>query len=136
MPADFRTLCTTRLEEARTLLAAGQPSGAYYLTGYAVECALKACITRDFRAFSMPNKRLVEKAHTHDLAELLKLANLGIPHDAALSADPHFAVNWATVKDWSEASRYEEWSIPQASDLFLAASDVSHGVVPWIQQQW
>ena len=42
--ADFQRLADVRIDEAGVLLAAGRWSGAYYLAGYAVECALKACI--------------------------------------------------------------------------------------------
>ena len=34
---DLRLLARTRLAEAKTLLGAGHPDGAYYLAGYAVE---------------------------------------------------------------------------------------------------
>jgi HEPN domain-containing protein len=43
---DFQELAEERLEDARPLLDAGRFSGAYYLAGYAVECALQACIAR------------------------------------------------------------------------------------------
>jgi HEPN domain-containing protein len=41
---DSQKLASLRLREAKALLAAGFPEGAYYLAGYAVECALKACL--------------------------------------------------------------------------------------------
>ena len=43
---DLRELALLRLKEAQVLLANGCWSGAYYLAGYAVECALKACIAK------------------------------------------------------------------------------------------
>jgi HEPN domain-containing protein len=39
---DFQELALVRLNEAKVLLDAGHFDGAYYLAGYAVECALKA----------------------------------------------------------------------------------------------
>jgi hypothetical protein len=36
---DLRALSRVRLSEASALLKAGLPDGAYYLAGYAVECA-------------------------------------------------------------------------------------------------
>lgn len=51
---EFRELTTLRLAEARALLDAGLPDGAYYLAGYAVECALKACISRQTRQHDFP----------------------------------------------------------------------------------
>jgi hypothetical protein len=40
----MRKLAMARLAEARILLDAGEFSGAYYLAGYAIECAIKARI--------------------------------------------------------------------------------------------
>jgi len=39
---DLQQLAELRLKESKALFAAGFPEGAYYLAGYAVECALKA----------------------------------------------------------------------------------------------
>jgi HEPN domain-containing protein len=44
--ADLQSLSNLRLADARALLSAGRFAAAYYLAGYAVECALKACIAR------------------------------------------------------------------------------------------
>ncbi len=43
---DFERLTEERVNDARALLAAGRWPAAYYLAGYAVECALKACIAK------------------------------------------------------------------------------------------
>ena len=32
---------------------------AYYMIGYCVECALKACIAKQIRRFDFPDKKLV-----------------------------------------------------------------------------
>jgi hypothetical protein len=45
--ATFQQLAELRLAEARALHAEGLYSGAYYLAGYAIECALKAKIAAD-----------------------------------------------------------------------------------------
>jgi hypothetical protein len=37
---DFQKIAELRLGESKALLAAGFPDGAYYLSGYAVECDL------------------------------------------------------------------------------------------------
>jgi len=39
-----------REREAKALLAASEWSGAYYLSGYAVECGLKAVLASQFKA--------------------------------------------------------------------------------------
>lgn len=48
---DLRELALLRLKEAQVLFANGCWSGAYYLAGYAIECALKACIAKKTERF-------------------------------------------------------------------------------------
>jgi hypothetical protein len=125
-----------RVREAAVLLRGSEWSGAYYLVGYAVECALKACLTREFRSWHMPDKNAVSKAHTHDLQNLASQCNLDqliITHGRT---DGAFDVNWALVKDWSEESRYRAWTETNARDLYRAVSDRAHGVLPWVKSQW
>jgi len=43
---DLQALSRIRLTEAKALLRLGHYDGAYYLAGYAAECALKACIAK------------------------------------------------------------------------------------------
>ena len=65
-----------RLKEARVLLRNGNYDGAYYLSGYVVECALKACIAKHTRRSEFPDRKTVEASHTHKLEELMKVAQL------------------------------------------------------------
>jgi hypothetical protein len=44
--AELQRLAKERISDAKVLLAARHWSAAYYLAGYAVECALKACIAK------------------------------------------------------------------------------------------
>ena len=44
--AEFQQLAEQRLLEAKALLDQGKWDGAYYLAGYAVELALKACVIK------------------------------------------------------------------------------------------
>ncbi|MGD9838066.1 MAG: hypothetical protein AB7F72_05030 [Afipia sp.] len=74
--ATFQQLAESRLAEAKLLSANGLSSGAYYLAGYAVECALKARIASDFRANEIPDLKRVQKIYSHDLTSLLSLAGL------------------------------------------------------------
>jgi hypothetical protein len=83
----FQQLAESRLAEARLLLANGLPSGAYYLAGYAVECALKARIAAEFRANEIPDKSRVNSIYTHNLRELLGLAGLKEELEADMAAD-------------------------------------------------
>jgi HEPN domain-containing protein len=42
----LQNLARIRLKDAKALLGRKRWSGAYYLCGYVIECALKACILR------------------------------------------------------------------------------------------
>src|SRR5205807_5441492 len=54
--ADFHKLTEIRMREAKVLLDRKCDEGAYYLAGYAVECALKACIAKKTLAHDFPPK--------------------------------------------------------------------------------
>ena len=97
--AGFQQLAELRLQEAKALLAAGFPDGAYYLAGYAVECALKACIARKTREFDFPEKKRVNDSHTHDLEKLLILAGLLEDLRLEFAAKPDMEMFWGIVRD-------------------------------------
>ncbi len=132
---DFQELTRIRIREARHLLQGGQFDGAYYLAGYAVECALKACIAKKTRRHEWPEKAFVDKIHTHKLGELVKAVGLENDLDQEMR-NANFAANWATVKEWSEQSRYRRWTEVQAQDLYNAVTNRYHGVLRWIKQYW
>ena len=46
----------SELKRQKALLDGGYPAGAYYLMGYAVECALKACIAKQTKRYDFPPK--------------------------------------------------------------------------------
>ena len=46
--SDFQKLAEDRIADAGALFEAHRYDAAYYLAGYAVECALKACIAKRF----------------------------------------------------------------------------------------
>ncbi len=71
--AELQRLANERIQDARALLAARRWSAAYYLAGYAVECALKACIAKLMKAEDFPDKSFAEKCWTHDLDRLVVL---------------------------------------------------------------
>jgi hypothetical protein len=134
--ADLRGICQTRLREAKLLFREGEYSGAYYLAGYVIECAFKVCITKGFKKYEMPDKKLVSDSHTHNLELLAKLAGL----DGALAQegtnDPDFQINWNLIRDWTEAARYRYWTKGDAEEILKAIGDRNHGVLRWIKQHW
>ncbi len=134
---DFQQLATLRLEEAKALLDAGYPAGGYYLTGYAIECALKACIAKKTKEHDFPPKpRVVNNIYSHDLKTLLQGADRGAlltrdaPQGSALDK------NWAAVLLWSPESRYQIVPQQDAQDLHTAVADPAEGVLAWLQRNW
>ncbi len=132
----FQELTRKRLREARLLLRNRQYDGAYYLAGLAVECGLKACISRQTRRHDFPSKDVVVQSYTHDLTKLLKTAGLERDLDSESRANTAFAANWAVVKDWAIESRYTSNGRQKAEDLYGAVTARQHGVMSWIRQLW
>jgi len=133
---DFQSLSRVRAKEAEALLGFGLNDGAYYLAGYAVECALKACIAKGTRRHEFPDRKKVEASHTHKLGDLVKLANLEKARLNRITADSEFGRNRDLVQEWSEHSRYNRYSAADARALVAAVNDRRHGVVAWIKPHW
>ena len=134
--ADFQRLADIRVLDASALLAANQWSGAYYMAGYAIECALKACIARLVGQFDFPDKELANKSFTHEIEALVSVAGLKLDRDNDAKANSTLAQNWTIVKNWNERARYAIWTELQARELHLAVTDVTNGVLPWIKCRW
>ena len=134
--ADLQRLSNTRLREARILFASGESSGAYYLAGYAVECALKACFAKSVKRYDFPDRNTSGKVFTHRLSELAKLANLESELLTHKQANSRFAAGWELVCRWTEESRYFIWSRNDAEAILDAITRRRDGVLPWIKQRW
>jgi hypothetical protein len=137
--ADWQRLAEERARDAQALLAVSQWSGAYYLGGYAVECGLKSCVL--VRVLRAPesiflDKRFSEKCWTHDLEELVKLADLVAVRDADVAANLMLDASWKHVSDWSEQDRYRIKTEVEARELVAAVTDHVNGVLPWIKARW
>ena len=133
---DFQELAEIRLADARALLRAKRYDGAYYLAGYAVECALKACIARGVKRHDFPDRVLANKVYTHDLAELLRLAEIKKKFEREQKKDPELGISWIVVKDWTEQSRYQKHGEQIAEKMVNAVSDPRHGVLQCLREFW
>jgi len=133
---DLRDLAEVRIREARALFRTRHYDGAYYLTGYAVECALKACIAKRTKRYDFPEKRIVIDSHTHDISQLIKVSGLQAALEAEMRRDPAFEVNWAIVKDWNEGTRYSRHDVQAATSIIDAVTDRRHGVFRWLRHHW
>lgn len=127
---DFQKLAEIRLKDADVLLENRQFDGAYYLSGYVIECALKACIAKKTKQYDFPpNANTVKKVYTHNLTGLIGEAGLRVDGSIA-------EISWTVVKDWSEQHRYLTHTELEARDLFAAVADPNEGVFQWIKQYW
>lgn len=124
--------------DAEALLAAGRWSAVYYLTGYAVECGLKACVLAyvERTGAIFLDRKFAEKCWTHDVESLVKAADLEATRGLDVATNPALRANWARVKDWSETSRYQQKTEAEARLLFEAVAEAANGVLPWIRIRW
>lgn len=132
----LKNISRQRVKEARSLLDERHWPGAYYLIGYAVECALKACVAKQVNRFDFPDRKLANAAYTHNLEKLVKVAGLAQTFDIDRESNQRLEVNWAVVKDWDVLTRYEITTTEaQARDMFSACTG-RNGILPWIKKRW
>jgi hypothetical protein len=134
---ELQLISRMRRKEAAILLKEKQYTGAYYVLGYSIECALKACIAKQTQRFDFPNKEVANKAHVHNLEQLLKIAGLELQLQADIRINNQLAVNWSIAKDWNEASRYSiSKSEREAKDFYTACTSNRNGILSWIKEKW
>ncbi len=134
--SDFQKLTELRVREAKKLLENSCFEGAYYLLGYAVECAFKACIAKQTRRYDFPAKNFASSVYTHDLSKLLKSSGLEQKLQSSISKNATLEINWAIAKDWSEDKRYSSGITEQeAKDFHSAILSRSNGVLIWLRKQ-
>lgn len=135
--ADLQQLADLRLRDANALMTSGQWDAAYYLLGYCVECALKACVAKQFLQHEVPDRKLVNSFYTHRLDELLTISSVKSQLESRTAADSTFAINWNTVGEWTEGVRYE-MGVTQAlaRGMYDAVTNNASGILPWLKTQW
>jgi HEPN domain-containing protein len=94
---DFAKLASRRLEDARALHAAGRYEGAVYLSGYAIEFALKARICKHLGWKVFRDDLATMK--THDLNVLVSFTGLENERES-------FITEWSNVSEWRPEMRY------------------------------
>ena len=134
---DLQTLSDLRVKEATALFDQGLFDGAYYLLGYAMECALKSCIARQFRQYDFPDKKLVLDSYTHELEKLLSVSGLKEKLETELKNNPAMEFNWGAVKDWSEKARYHYGKGKiESLDFYNAVTEEGTGILSWLKNWW
>jgi len=132
---DFQRLTELRAKEAITLARSRNQQGAYYLAGFAVECALKACIAKKTKRHDFPaDAKHARRVYSHDLTELLKLADLDNQLDRDMRGNPQLAANWGVVKAWRVDCRYETSGL-NGKDM-VDSLDSPDRVLTWIKLRW
>ena len=132
---EFQRLADLRAEEARILVRSRKQQGAYYLAGYAVECALKACIAKQTKRHEFPPKYdYVRNLYTHDLNKLLRHAALDKQLENDMKASVALANNWNVVKIWEEKTRYVVSGL-KGTDMYTALMGPD-GVLTWLKKYW
>jgi len=132
---EFQQLARMRLKDARVLMQRGSVEGAYYLTGLAVECAVKACIAKNTKRHDFPpNQSTVRDIYTHDLIKLMKAAGLQTALDTETTRNNSFDKSWGVVKVWNVDSRYMTTGL-NARDLYRAVVG-RDGVMQRLRRRW
>jgi HEPN domain-containing protein len=134
---DFQQLALIRLKEAKVLFDNKCYSGSFYLSGYTVECALKACIAKKTKRFEFPEREFVNQIHTHKLNQLISLLGLKRDLDNEINNNVVFASYWGYLKDWDVKVRYDRnVKRQQALDAINAISDNQNGILKWLKNFW
>lgn len=134
---EFQLIAETRIEEATILFETKLYSGAYYLAGYALECGIKACLSKQIAEHKIPKKKFITDLYTNDLLKLIKLDDaLSNSYDLESKNNIDFLMNWTLVKDWNESARYRTFDKEEAQELIKAITTTKGGMLPWVQQYW
>ena len=134
--SDLEKLTQLRFDDAVLLLQANRCSSAYYLAGYTLELALKACIASLFQTNTIPDRAFVNAIYVHKLELLLNTSGLRGEFDRDARANPQLAAHWAIANNWTEESRYAFWDPVSAASLVTAIGDQTNGVLPWVKTHW
>ena len=111
------------------------------MAGYAIECAIKACIAKDMGQYPFPayikENDLRQKYYTHDLLALVESAGLKDILRSDRVANQTFNLYWKIVTDWSEEARYiTNITRQQAENIIQAIEDPVEGVLLWLKKHW
>lgn len=133
----LQLLADSRVEEAKVLLQNKHWTGAYYLTGLGVECALKSSLARAVQRHDFPDKSFINRAYTHNLEELAKLdSELWIRLNDEITTDVALRDNWRTVRQWDDEKRYAVVDEAEAVSLYSATTEGVSGMLEWIRRRW
>lgn len=137
--AGWQEMSKRWLKAGKALLLAKCWPAAYSVTGYALEFGLKSCLLVHVGAKPeaiFEDRKFSDKAWTHSIVDLVKLAKLEPDLAAQSATNPLFGQNWTVAKEWNERSRYQAANHRKAKKLFKAITDKKDGVMQWIKARW
>jgi HEPN domain-containing protein len=147
--AELQAMAEERVKDAKALLDGGRWEFAYYAAGYAVECALKACLLARMihTAWVFQEKWDAKQCLTHEFEKLIDLAGLRVELNNKLAASAAaapaggprggaFTVYWGKSVLWKVESRYQPRTEAEARGLYEAITHDPDGVLPWIKNFW
>jgi hypothetical protein len=85
--AKLRGMAQERIEDAKILIDGGRWWFGYYVSGYAVECALKACVLAQMVGTGwvfLEDEKKLRECRTHDFMRLISIAGMHDPLNARL----------------------------------------------------
>ncbi|GAB2792978.1 hypothetical protein GCM10027275_42460 [Rhabdobacter roseus] len=133
---ELKLMAQERLDEAQLLYVNTFFSGAYYLSGYAIELGLKAVICKRLNIEMFDGQAPGKVAKTfqiHELPDLIILSGLHQNLEKLKNEDVNFAKTWSIVSGWSEQRRYEYGCKLHTAKKFLDSVVL---FMSWIQQYW
>ncbi len=134
---DLQKLSQAKLDDAQLLYGNERYSNAYYLAGYSIELALKACIARQISSETLPDSKFNREVYSgHDLAKLVKLAGLACDHKEREDRDPDFAAGWAIIVEWNPDTRYTHSDKDSTQILLESIQNPTKGILSWIRNYW
>ena len=125
----FHRVALQRFEDSEILLDGGRNTGAIYLAGYAVECALKAIPLSATPLSQIPDlAKSFRGGRGHDLEWLkeqyLRAGRPGFP--------PALARNFARVNSWKTDIRYKPGpSLVRDAEEFIGAVGL---ILGWVEE--
>ena len=128
-----KRLANKRYAEAKLLNKKRLFSGAYYLGGYVIELALKACYCKNVKKGEFPPERGVyDKLYNHDLNKLLDVSGIKSDFNDEVENSNDLQSAWDVIKDWSEKTRYTILNKEEAESLINSIEKVFN----WIMTKW
>lgn len=132
---ELQALALVKSEDARLLFEHCRYWNSYYLYGYAIEITLKACISKQFSAEIIPDRKAVQQVFTHKIIDLISLAGLKVQLEKERQ-NQAFDSHWKEIELWSEESRYVMIDPNRAYAMHEAVQDEVNGAFQWITKHW